>query len=59
MFYGWTIGVEVLVLVLGGFSRISNVLANERKAGLWDSNRLTPLQPSQLVLGYWLGPALR
>ncbi len=59
MFYGWTIGVEILVLVIGGFSRISNVLANERKAGLWDSNRLTPLQPSQLVSGYWFGSPLR
>jgi hypothetical protein len=59
MFYGWTIGVEILVLVIGGFSRISNTLGNERKAGLWDSNRLTPLQPWQLVTGYWFGSPLR
>ena len=59
MFYGWIIGVEILVLVIGGFSRISNTLANERKAGLWDSNRLTPLQPWQLVTGYWFGAPLR
>jgi hypothetical protein len=59
MFYGWTIGVEILVLILGGFSRISNSLANERKAGLWDSNRLTPLKPAQLVTGYWFGSPLR
>ncbi|HZF00300.1 MAG TPA: hypothetical protein VE344_00205 [Methylomirabilota bacterium] len=59
MFYGWIIGVEILVLVVGGFSRISNTLVNERKAGLWDSNRLTPLKASQLVTGYWLGSPLR
>lgn len=59
MFYGWTIGVEILVLVIGGFSRISNALVNERKAGLWDSNRLTPLKPAQLVTGYWFGSPLR
>ncbi|HXR48405.1 MAG TPA: hypothetical protein VN784_13300 [Candidatus Limnocylindrales bacterium] len=59
MFYGWTIGVEILVLIVGGFSRISRALADERKAGLWDSNRLTPLKPSQLVIGYWLGSPLR
>jgi hypothetical protein len=59
MFYGWTIGVEILVLVIGGFSKISRTLAEERKAGLWDSNRLTPLKPSQLVIGYWLGSPLR
>ena len=59
MFYGWTIGVEILVLVIGGFSRISRVLGEERKAGLWDSNRMTPLKPCQLVTGYWLGAPLR
>lgn len=59
MFYGWIIGVEILVLIIGGFGRISNVLVTERKAGLWDSNRLTPLAPSQLVRGYWFGSPLR
>src|SRR5471030_557214 len=55
MFYGWTIGVEILMLVIGGFSKISRTLAEERKAGLWDSNCLTPLKPAQIVSGYWLG----
>ena len=59
MFYGWIIGVEILVLVIGGFSKISRVLADDRKAGLWDSNRLTPLKPMEIVIGYWLGSALR
>ena len=58
-FYGWAMGVEILVIVIGGFSRISRSLAEDRKAGLWDSNRLTPLQPAQIITGYWLGPALR
>ncbi len=58
-FYAWTIAAEILVLVIGGFSRIFRTLAEERKAGLWDSNRLTPLQPAEIVSGYWLGPALR
>jgi hypothetical protein len=59
VFYGWVIGVEILVLVIGGFSKISKVLADDRKAGLWDSNRLTPLKPEAIVAGYWLGSALR
>lgn len=59
VFYGWIIGLEILVLIVGGFSRIARALADDRKAGLWDSNRLTPLKPCQLVIGYWLGPALR
>jgi hypothetical protein len=59
VFYGWVIGLEILVLVIGGFSKISKVLADDRKAGLWDSNRLTPMKPSTIVTGYWLGSALR
>lgn len=59
LFYGWVIGVEILILVIGGFSKISRVLADDRKAGLWDSNRLTPMKPGAIVTGYWLGSALR
>jgi hypothetical protein len=59
MFYGWVIGVEILILVLGGFSKISKVLADDRKAGLWDSNRLTPMKPAEIVAGYWFGSPLR
>ncbi|MDR3457856.1 MAG: hypothetical protein P4N60_10455 [Verrucomicrobiae bacterium] len=58
-FYGWVIGIEILVVVLGGFSRVSRALSEDRKAGLWDSNRLTPLKPAQIVAGYWFAPALR
>ena len=59
VFYAWIIGLEMLLLVLGGANRISQTLGNERKAGLWDSNRLTPLKPWQLVTGYWFGCPLR
>lgn len=59
VFYGWTIGVEIVVLILGGFVRVSRILGEERKAGLWDSNRLTPLKPRQLIVGYWFGSPLR
>ena len=58
-FYGWIIGIEILVLVIGGFSRIARALADDRKAGLWDSNRLTPLKPAQIIAGYWFAPALQ
>jgi hypothetical protein len=59
LFYGWIVGIEILILVIGAFGRISCILGEERKAGLWDSNRLTPLKASEIVTGYWLGPALR
>ena len=59
VFYALVIGVEILVLILGGASRIALALGNDRKAGLWDSNRLTPLKPWQLVTGYWFGAPLR
>jgi hypothetical protein len=58
-FYGWVIGLQLLVLAVGGFSRIARALTDDRKAGLWDSNRLTPMKPSQIVAGYWFGPVLR
>jgi hypothetical protein len=59
VFYAGVLAVEALVLVVGGFLRIARVLSDERKAGLWESNRLTPLSAARIVLGYWLGSPLR
>ena len=58
-YYAWLLVVQALVLVVGGFSRISRTLVEERRAGLLDSNRLTPLPSRELVMGYWLGGPLR
>lgn len=58
-YYAWIVGIEILVLVVGGFSRVARAIQEDRKAGLWDSNRLTPMKPGQIVAGYWLAPALR
>jgi len=57
--YGWLLGIEMIVLILGGFNRIAQSLSEDRKAGLWESNLLTPLRPQAIVAGYWLAPALR
>jgi len=57
--YGWVIGVEILVLVMLGVNRVTRALQEDRKAGLWDSNRLTPLKPGQIITGYWFAPGLR
>jgi hypothetical protein len=59
MFYAWVMCLEIAVLVIGGFSKISRVLADDRKAGLWESNWLTPMKPRDIVAGYWFGSALR
>ena len=59
VFYGWIVGVEILVIIIGSFSAISRAMTEDRKAGLWDSNRLTPMKPPQILVGYWLGSALR
>jgi hypothetical protein len=59
VYYGWILALEIIILPIAGFCRISRMLFEDRKAGLWDSNRLTPLKPANLVLGYWFGPALR
>ena len=37
-FYGWVIGLEMAILILGGFNRIAQTLSEDQKAGLWDSN---------------------
>ncbi len=58
-FYAWVVGIELLLTALGGFAHIWQRLTEDRKAGLWESNRLTPLRPSELVLGYLLGAPLR
>lgn len=59
VFYAWMLGIEGLILTFGVSLRVSRVLSEDRKAGLWDSNRLTPLKPQQIVAGYWFGPGLR
>ncbi len=59
VFYAWLLALQALVLVVGGFSRISRTLVEERRSGLLDSNRLTPLPAPTLVAGYWLGAGLR
>jgi len=53
------LALQGLLLVGGAFSKIARVLSEERKAGLLDANRLTPLYPTELVHGYWLGAPLR
>ena len=58
-FYGWIVGVELLVLVVGGFGHIWRALADDRRIGLLDSNRMTPQRPRDLVLGYLCGAPLR
>jgi hypothetical protein len=57
--YGWIVGLEIVALVIGGFSRIARAVSEDRQAGLWDSNRLTPLKAWQMIAGYWFAPALR
>jgi len=58
-FYAWVVGIELTLMALGGFVRIWQRLTDDRKAGLWESNRLTPLRESEILLGYWFGAPLR
>lgn len=59
VFYGWVAGIEAAILILGGSLHVAHALGEDRKAGLWESNRLTPLGSWQLITGYWFGSALR
>jgi len=58
-YYAWLLVLQALVLMVGGFSRISRTLVEERRSGMLDSNRLTPLTSGELARGYWLGSPLR
>jgi hypothetical protein len=59
MFYGWLLGLEILILPIFGLARVLRAISDDRKSGMWESNRLTPLPSAQLVLGYWFGAPLR
>src|ERR1019366_994749 len=37
-FYGWTMGVEILILIIGGFSRISRGPPDDPKGGVWGTH---------------------
>lgn len=58
VFYSWIIVMQAVALLLVGATKIVQTVAEERKAGLIDSNRLTPLRPCEIVAGYWLGSPL-
>jgi hypothetical protein len=58
-FYGWVVSIELAVMALGGFAHVWHRLSDDRKAGLWESHRVTPLTAGDLVAGYWFGAPLR
>jgi hypothetical protein len=58
-FYGWIVAIELAVMALGGFAHVWHRLSDDRKAGLWESHRVTPLTAGELVAGYWFGAPLR
>jgi hypothetical protein len=59
LFYGWVVGIELIVLALGGFAHVWHRVVDDRKSGLWESNRVTTLSAPDLLVGYWLGAPLR
>ena len=48
--------LQALVLVIGGAVSVARSVQHERESGLLEANRLTPMTPTDLLLGYWLGP---
>ncbi|MFO1475989.1 MAG: hypothetical protein U1F98_04975 [Verrucomicrobiota bacterium] len=57
--YAAFLAAECACLVFGTFHRTSRLLAEDRRNGLFEANRLTPLQASQIASGYWFGGVLR
>ena len=56
MFYGWTIGVEILVLIIGGFSGFRARWPTNARPALGQQPADTA-QTVAIVTGYWLGSA--
>lgn len=51
-----SLSLQAIVLVLGGAISTARTVQQERDSGLLEANRLTPMTPTDLLLGYWLGP---
>ena len=54
--YGIFFAFEMFVLAIGGTAAVIRSVAQDRKAGIFDANRMTPLTPEALAAGYWFGP---
>lgn len=55
-YYLWALIIQTAALSLGWLAKVSAAIGAERKEGILETNRLTPMPPDRLCLGYLLGP---
>ncbi len=55
---GYTLTITIMQYIVGllGSVAVARSVASRRKDGALDADRLTPMTPSDLAAGYWLGP---
>jgi hypothetical protein len=67
-YYGWignssavtiVLGLQTLILCFGGANQLNNSLGGVRETGLIDFHRVSPLPPSVVALGFFLGAPIR
>lgn len=56
--YALSITIIQFIVGLLGAVGVARTVANARKNGSLDADRLTPMTPSDLAAGYWLGPLI-
>jgi hypothetical protein len=53
------VGLQIFVVVFGGSSQMTTSLGGARESGLLDFHRVSPVPPSVLALGFFLGAPIR
>jgi uncharacterized membrane protein AbrB (regulator of aidB expression) len=55
----WVVLVQSMSLVLGGFSKVSREIQEDRTSGVLDFHRISPVSPGRILAGYLLGAPAR
>lgn len=53
------LGLQILILAIGGSNQITTSLGGARESGLLNFHRVSPLPPSVVALGFFLGAPIR
>lgn len=55
----WVVLVQGMSLVLGGFSKVSREIQEDRASGVLDFHRISPVSPGRILAGYLVGAPAR
>jgi hypothetical protein len=57
--FEWLIVLQGILLIVMGASQVSSAVGSSRASGILDFHRVSPLTPSELVLGFFFGAPIR